>query len=856
MKNYIFLLLASLVAGITSVQADEKIATVYVDKQGVMRWSDTKAEASFFGVNYTLPFAHAYRAMGYLDVDRKSAIDRDVYHMARLGINAYRIHVWDVEISDSEGHLLTNEHLDLLDYLLSKLEERGIRIVITLQTNFGNGYPERNEPTGGYSYLYDKCSVHQDPDAIAAQERYAAALVRHVNAYTGKSYKDDPYIIGFEINNEPCHPGTLDETRSYIETMLRALKRAGNRKPVFYNVSHNGHVVQAYYDTDIQGTTYQWYPTGLVSGRTRTGNLLPAVDRYDIPFSNVKGFSSKARLVYEFDPGDVWSTYLYPATVRTFRSAGFQWITQFAYDPIDMAAYNTEYQTHYLNTAYTPGKAVGLMIAAEVAQQVDRGEQFPAYPADTTFHGFRVSYAENLSELDEDGKFYYTNNTRTQPQDATRLKAIAGCGSSPVVDYEGTGMYWLDRLEEGVWRLEVMPDAMQVSDPFAKPSLDKKVVQIIDTAWDMTLTLPDLGETFSVTGLNEGNTRRDMATHGLLSALRPGVYLLQRQGATPSRQWTADSFWRNIRLGEYVQPSSSLTAEEGFIVRHRPFSSVNAGEDMPLEALIAGAVQPDSVLIYTDRISFWNQTNPYLKMQHAGGYTWKATVPASELNEGVYRYNIVVFAGGRKQTFPSGTDKEPLDWDYTDYTYWETRVQHPDAPLLLMDAASAFSAETFIMPEWSQADMYPLQRTLMEKQAACLSYTPKAKGETCFLRRYVKEELAGRTDRLTACKTLCLHLQNIPQGLQVGVVSSMGYTYMASCPQVGAEGIVRIPLTDLKLTDTALLPLAFPSFLDPFFHPEVSLPLKPADIETLELRLNGQEPGQEILLELGEIWLE
>ena len=43
-------------------------------------------------------------------VDRKTAIDRDVYHMARLGLNAYRIHIWDVEISDAEGNLLENEH--------------------------------------------------------------------------------------------------------------------------------------------------------------------------------------------------------------------------------------------------------------------------------------------------------------------------------------------------------------------------------------------------------------------------------------------------------------------------------------------------------------------------------------------------------------------------------------------------------------------------------------------------------------------------------------------------------------------------------------------------------------------------
>lgn len=115
---------------------------------------------------------------------------------------------------------------------------------------------------------------HSDAEAIAAQEKYIAALVRHVNPYTGYAYKDDPYIVGFEINNEPCHPGTVVETRNYINKVLSALKRAGNRKPVFYNVSHNQHVVEAYYSTAIQGTTYQWYPIGLVSGHTPQGELL------------------------------------------------------------------------------------------------------------------------------------------------------------------------------------------------------------------------------------------------------------------------------------------------------------------------------------------------------------------------------------------------------------------------------------------------------------------------------------------------------------------------------------------------------------------------------------------------------
>ena len=94
----------------------------------------------YYGTNYTVPFAHAYRALGTLGVDRRQAIDRDVYHMSRLGLNAFRLHLWDVEISNGDGHLLANDHLDLVDYLLARLEERGIKAILTAQTNFGNGY--------------------------------------------------------------------------------------------------------------------------------------------------------------------------------------------------------------------------------------------------------------------------------------------------------------------------------------------------------------------------------------------------------------------------------------------------------------------------------------------------------------------------------------------------------------------------------------------------------------------------------------------------------------------------------------------------------------------------------------------
>src|SRR5437763_880848 len=77
---------------------------VYVDKQGVLRYSKDNKEAAFFGVNYTVPFAYGYRSHKALGIDLEKAIEGDVYHMSRLGLDAFRVHVWDVEISDSLGN--------------------------------------------------------------------------------------------------------------------------------------------------------------------------------------------------------------------------------------------------------------------------------------------------------------------------------------------------------------------------------------------------------------------------------------------------------------------------------------------------------------------------------------------------------------------------------------------------------------------------------------------------------------------------------------------------------------------------------------------------------------------------------
>lgn len=837
-------------------QADKNVPTIYVDKQGVMRWSDTKQEASFFGVNYTTPFAHAYRALQYKEIDHKEAIDRDVYHLVRLGFNAYRIHIWDVEIADGEGNLLENEHLELLDYLLFRLQENGVRILITAMTNFGNGYPERNVQTGGFSYLYDKCQIHANPQAIAAQKQYITGLLRHVNPYTGLAYQDDPYVVGFEINNEPCHTGEVRTTEHYIREMLAAMKKAGNKKPVFYNVSHNMEHVPAYFKADVQGTTYQWYPIGLVAGKERKGNFLPYVARYDIPFANEKGFTNKAKAVYEYDPADIVYSYIHPAMSRTFRANGFQWITQFAYDPLDMAAYNTEYQTHYLNLAYTPAKAISMMIAAETAYRIPRNQSFPAYPQDTLYGDFMVSYEQDLAVMNVDTAFYYTNNTDVWPKSAKALRKIAGHGSSPVVAYSGSGTYFLDKLQDGVWRLEVMPDAETVNDPFAKPSLSREVVQILWSENNMEIHLPDLGEDFSWKQLAPETSSRGQAD-GTAMMVTPGVYILGRKDQPAWTEWNSSTVWNRYPLGHFVAPAASV--QQSPTVVHTPAGYHERGKDLAISLHVVSAVTPDSVIVQTDEVSFWRDDNTYIKLENEEGYRFIGRLPQSMLRGDRVRYTATVFVDGKKYTFPQGTSGAPLDWDTAIDRYWTTEIVDRTTPIVLAKSLSAQPAwETYAIPETAYSQVRKTQKDLMTVPMWSYTFARHDSETKFFWLKDIKQVVAERKYKIDEVKNLMIAVgnQSFSGKIQIGFVSNMGYTYAETVElEKDAQQTLRVPLKELSLVPTALLPAPYPTFLERYFVPVTPIPFVVGDSEKLIISTDGAV-DQQAVITIGAVWME
>ena len=654
---------------------------VRLDNQGVVRWRDSGKEVTLFGANYVLTTASDYRAAGYVHADRKRMIDEDMAQFARMGWDGLRLTFWgDWEASDSVGNLIANDHLDLLDYLIARAKERGIYMLFSPIQLYGSNWPDALGDTTqpGFGRHFGKGRMGTDPQALTAQVNYLRQILDHVNPYTRVALKDEPSIIFIELVNEPWHhPEDLQGSIHYIDALTDAVRSTGCQKLVFYNVSQDFRIARAIRQSKAQGVTFGWYPTGLNAGHELEGNYLRGTDSY--PDMLRPELARLPRIVYEFDSPDLRTGTMYPAMARTFRSVGTQFAAMFAYDMLGTASRNLGWQTHYLNLVYTPRKAMSAIIAAEAMRRLPRMQNYGPYPQNTRFGDFHVSADSNLSELNARDAFMYAGSTSSNARDPSTLRRIAGYGSSPLVRYAGEGVYFLDKVRPGVWRLEVYPDAVPVRDPFEPPSAEKIVTRAINRSWPMTLTLPDLGASFSVQPI-AATGQQVRAANGAF-AVRPGVYVLSAKGPVDLRALPARI--GQLAFNEYHAPPADTV----------PLSVVSlaapqyvAGSDVELRASVVAVAAPDSAKLFVRRVP--GGSYQQLWIRPVGGYAYVGEIPGPTVREGPYEFVITVYHGDSITTFPGAVPGKPTDWNDNNTAAWHFDVVGPTTPLRLFDPGS------------------------------------------------------------------------------------------------------------------------------------------------------------------------
>lgn len=809
MMFLVLLISTSLTAFTQKKSKSSKKEVPVIIKSGVLYWAEDGKEVALFGVNYTAPFAYSYRAIQKTGISHEEAIQQDVYHFARLGLDAFRVHVWDTEISDTAGNLIENEHLRLFDFLLAELKKYNIKSIITPIAFWGNGYPEQDTETPGFSRKFGKGMATVNDTAIKAQENYLLQFFKHINPYTGLRYQQDKDIIATEINNEPNHSGSQQDVTNYINRLYDAIRNSGWAKPIFYNISENPRYARGTSASKADGYSFQWYPSGLVGGRTLQSNFLPHVDTYNIPFGDsLTTFTNKPLMVYEFDPADIMNPIMYPAMAKSFRLAGFQWATQFAYDPMAIAHANTEYQTHFLNLAYTPAKAISLLIAGEVFRNTKRLAKTDGYPSDSSFGPFRISFRQGLSEMNTDEKFYYTNTTQTLPLNVDALKHIAGTGSSTVVKYEGTGAYFLDQMAAGIWRLEVMPDAILISDPYEKAAPSKTVSAIQWKKHYMDINLPSLGNNFVVKGLNKGNESIEFEGGGRF-VITPGAYLLTAKG----KNYIENAGTEKFPLRLFFAPKNT---QDEIQVNHIPLPNLITGMPALIRATIWGNnIEKVSLLVTKPG---WGRPMA-IPMQQTETYHFSAPIPKEVLTEGLVQYRILVQSGHTYQTFPGRVNGIPFAWDYLSGPTWETIVINDKTDFPLFNAKSDRSQIVF--PNWGpgiQQGIFPVQTAGdfgLRYQSNQWANDGVAGFQIAVANKL--QTLGGKASVYQNMVIKCKATNNDTIYGKLIVVTKDAIAYSTPIALFGHKNELVLPLSGFRPDSYLLLPRPYPGFLPLWF---------------------------------------
>jgi hypothetical protein len=377
------------------------------------------------------------------------------------------------------------------------------------------------------------------------------------------------------------------------------------------------------------------------------------------------------------------------------------------------------------------------------------------------------------------------------------------------VTYDGEGIYFLDKVGPGLWRLEVYPDAVPVRDPFEPPNPDKIVTRAISRAWPMTVALPDLGPAFTVQPITAGSPRTDQAVGGRFT-VTPGVYVLSAGG--PVDVSTLPAYLGHAGFTEYhAPPPDSLPPSVQSLAAPEYLTERSA----ELRAQIVDRTAPDSVKLFIRPTAAGSYRG--FAMQPAGGYVYAASIPAMALQEGPYEFVITLFRGDSSVTFPDGLHLKPTDWDYYGRGSWKVAVVAPQTPLRLFDPG--WDAARLAFSRIGDAGRRGLFRVALSGVTGepVFHFELPVNASGVGLGDYtaslvIRDRIRARHETIVGADELHVRLRGLGphQILRITLMEDDGTSWSAAVPVDSSWSEQALPLAAFTLGRGVLLPEGFP----------------------------------------------
>jgi hypothetical protein len=215
-----------------------------------------------------------------------------------------------------------------------------------------------------------------------------------------------------------------------------------------------------------------------------------------------------------------------------------------------------------------------------------------------------------------------------------------------------------------------------------------------------------------------------------------------------------------------------------------------------------------------------------VKMERTGSYNYKATIPADKIRPGILKYFIVV-NGASSETFPSGLQTHPQDWDFYDNAPYKVSVISSHEPLYIFNAATdekhlsrQWLRNSFVVPEAisGKAELQVNIDKLFKEDPENKNATPV---HDYSIRYYAGEKIQGRREDLKSKSRIVIgarSLNNTPGKLQVALIDNNGIAYGSVIDLEPDKKEISIDLASLKKVKIVTLPRPYPTFLPYYFE--------------------------------------